>query len=224
MTVQILDLTKEAKNPPPPKTKPDGTKVQIAKLVKGKVLVRDPKKIIGITIHQTACVFGPKDDLAARHRRALNVPSHALAFRDGVVGVAYPALWYMYHGNGLNAFSLGLEIEGHYPEVLDDPKTPRREDIESTWGHDPTPLDALTIETARAGLKFLYDEGKRLGCPLEYIWAHRQSNGVKVSDPGAGIWQEVVLDYGVAVLGLKIQPEKVWDDGKKIPASWSKKP
>jgi len=214
MAVVILDLTKEAKNPPAPKTSPTGAKVQIAKIVGGKVLVRDPKKITGITVHQTACVFGPAGDLVKRHRRALDVPSHALAFRDGVVGVAYPALWYMYHGNGLSAFSLGLEIEGHYPEFLD---------LHSVSGVGKDVLDILTVETARAGIKYLYDEGKRLGCPLEFVWAHRQSNGEKPADPGAGIWQAVVLDYAVAVLGLKAQETKTWGDGKAIPASWGKR-
>lgn len=41
---------------------------------------------------------------------------------------------------------------------------------------------------------------------------------------GPAIWQAVVLDYAVGVLGLKLQPERIWEDGKTIPASWSKKP
>jgi len=56
--------------------------------------------------------------------------------------------------------------------------------------------------------------------PIEYIWAHRQSNGQKPSDPGMGIWQKVVVEYGVPVLGLKAQTDKCWKDGKKIPTNW----
>jgi len=220
MTVTFLDLTSEAKNPPPPKTAADGSKVNICKTVNGKVVVRDPKKITGIGIHQTACVFGPSNDLTARHRRALGVPIHALAFRDGVVAIPYPMLWYMYHGNSLNDFTYGLEIEGQYPGLLDDPTTPQREDVESTWGKSVTPLDDLTIETSRAAIKYLYDEGMKLGSPLQFIWAHRQASETRRSDPGAAIWKHVVLDYAVAVLKLKTEPNRVWKGGMPIPSAW----
>lgn len=220
MPVTFLDLKSEAKNPLISKVKPDGTKIAVCQISGGKVVVRDPKSITGIGIHQTACVFGPAKDLAKRHRRALDVPSHALAFRDGVVATAYPMLWYLYHGNSLNAFTYGLEIEGQYPGLLDDPKTPQREDIKSTWGSTQTPLDDLTIETARAAVKYLYEEGLKLGSPVEFIWAHRQANGVKESDPGAGLWKHVVLDYAVSVLKLKTEPSRKWLDGKSIPAQW----
>lgn len=220
MTVTHLDLTAEQVNPPPPKVRADGTKENIVLLSGGKVAVRDPKKITGLGIHQTACVFGPAADPNTRHRRALGVPSHALAFRDGVFATAFPMLWYAYHGNELNAFTYGLEIEGHYPGLPDDPTTPKREDEQTTWGGGATPLDDLTIETARAAVKYLYEEGMKLGSPLQYVWAHRQSNGQKPSDPGYGIWQHVVLDYAVAVLGLKTQPNTVWRDGKPIPNQW----
>jgi hypothetical protein len=126
----------------------------------------------------------------------------------------------VYHGNELNGFTYGLEIEGQYPGLLDDPTTPKREDEATTWGDKATPLDDLTIETARAALRYLYEEGLKLGSPLQYIWAHRQSNGIKPSDPGQGIWKHVVLDYGVAVLKLKTRPSDVFRDGKAIPREW----
>ena len=220
MPIQHLDLCGEQVNPPPPKVTADGKTQNIVKLQKGKVVVRDPKTITGIGIHQTACVFGPVNDRKKAYRRSLNVPCHALAFRDGVFATAFPLPWYVYHGNELNAFTYGLEIEGHYPGLLDDPTTPKREDEQTTWGGTATPLDDLTIESARAALKYLYEEGLKLGSPLQYIWAHRQSNGIKVSDPGQGIWKHVVLDYGVAVLKLKTRPNDVFRDGKPIPAPW----
>lgn len=211
-TITMLDLTHEAKNPPPQKVKSDGTKLNIAKLdVHGKVFVRDPKTITGIGIHQTDCVFGPKADPIARHRRALGVPIHALAFMDGVLAIPYPMLWYMYHGNGMNAMSYGLEIEGSYSGVLGQKRA---------GGKTYNLLDELTIECARAGVKYLYEAGLKLNSPLEHIWAHRQTNKVKERDPSEAIWKAVVLDYAVAVLGLKTQPDRTWDDGKAIPLSW----
>jgi hypothetical protein len=220
MAATFLDLTNEAPNPPPQKTGADGKRVNTCQIKNGKALVRDPKTIKGIGIHQTACVFGPMNDINKRHRRALGVPIHALAFRDGVIATPYPMLWYMYHGNGLNAFTYGLEIEGHYPGLLDDPTTPRREDEESVWGSSATPLDDLTIETARTAVKYLYEKGLSLGSPLQYIWAHRQSSGTRRSDPGAAIWKHVVLDYAVAVLKLKTEPKRTWQAGMPIPSAW----
>lgn len=220
-TITLLDLTHEAKNPPAQKVKPssgvgperDGTKLNIAKLdAHGKVFIRDPKLITGIGIHQTDCIFGPKADPAARHLRALGVPIHALAFRDGVLAIPYPMLWYMYHGNGMNAMSYGLEIEGSYSGILGQKRA---------GGKTYDLLDERTIECARAGIKYLYEAGLKLNSPLEFLWAHRQTNKAKDRDPGPAIWQAVVLDYAVAVLHLKLEENRVWDDGHAIPASWS---
>jgi hypothetical protein len=221
-SIRHLDLCGDQKNPPPPKTGPKG-KVNIAQVRAGKVVVRNPATIKGIGIHQTACVFGPMADPEKRYRRALNVPSHALSFRDGVFATAFPLEWYMYHGNELNAFTLGLEIEGHYPGRPDDPSTPSREDIQSTWGGKPTPFDDLAIETARAALKYLVETGRNRNMPIEYVWAHRQSNGQKPSDPGYEIWKHVVLEYGCTQLGLKTEPGRAWRDGKAIPGAWDPK-
>jgi len=220
MTIRVLDLRAEQKNPFPPRKGADGKTVNTSKTLKGKTVCRDPKTITGITIHQTACVFGPANDREKAYRRALGIPAHAVAYRDGVYVITAPLDWYLYHGNELNAFSLGLECEGHYPGLLDDPKTPIREDVKSTWGGNPTPLDDKAVETFRAALKWLVDNGRAAGMPIEYIWAHRQSNGQKPSDPGMGIWQKVVVEYAVPVLGLKTQTDKCWKDGKKIPTNW----
>lgn len=219
--IKHLDLCSEQQNPPPYKVR-GGKRINISKNVRGKVVVRDPSDITGIGIHQTACVFGPTGASRAlqRHRRALKVPCHALAFRDGTFVTAFPLEWYVYHGNELNAFSLGLEIEGHYPGLPDDPRTPAREDIRTTWRGKATPFDDLIVETSREALRYLVEEGRSRGMPIEWIWAHRQTNGSKPSDPGWEIWKHVVLDYGVPKLGLRTQPDQTWRDGKPIPAQW----
>ena len=215
-TPTLLDLRSEQKNPFTPR----GTPPKSPSLVKaGKTVVRAPQTIKGITLHQTACVFGPANDRAKAHRRALNIPAHVTAFRDGVFVAAAPLRWYLYHGNALNEFTLGLECEGHYPGLLDDPTTPKREDEATTWGGNATPLDTLARDTFRAALRWLVEAGRAEGMPIEYIYAHRQSNGQKPSDPGQALWQEVAL-WGVTTLGLKTQPALVLRDGKPIPAQW----
>ncbi len=221
MTVKILDLRSQQVNPFPAKRKSDGTTLLTSKVVKGRTFERDPRTIDGIVVHQTACVFGPANDLDRRNRRALGIPAHAVAFRDGTVVLPAPLSWYLYTSNGLNQHTLGLECEGHYPGLLDDPRTPRREDEQTIWkGAPATPLTDLAIETFRAALTRLYEEGRAAGMPLKWVWAHRQSNGQKPSDPGQEIWQRVVLEHGVRVLGLQTRLADVLADGRPIPGAW----
>ena len=215
-----LDWRGQQADPFPLKHKNDGTKVSTSKIVNGHTLCRDPKTITGVTVHQTACVFGPAADPAKKHLRAMGIPAHAVAFRDGFYVATAPLSWYLYHGNRLSGPTLGLEIEGMYPGLPDDTTTPKREDEQTTWGGKPTPLDDLTISCAREALRFLVEEGRSEGMPLEFVYGHRQSNGQKPSDPGFDIWQDVVLDYAVAVLGLKTQPQKTFGDGTPIPKQW----
>jgi hypothetical protein len=209
--IEILDFTEDQKNPPV---------VRKHEIVHGKVVERDPKAVTGIVVHQSACIFGPKSNPEARHRRALNVACHALAFTDGVVALPNPLPWYVWHANKLNACSLGLEIEGHYPGLQDDPSTLPREDIKTTWGGSPTPLTDLTVTCACAALKALVTEGEAQGMPLEWIWAHRQASATRRSDPGMEIWKRVVLGYAVPVLGLKTNPAFVVGAGMPIPIAW----
>lgn len=207
----------------PRKVGANGKIVNTSKVVGGRTFVRKPEDVTGIGIHQTACVFGPLDDPQKRHRRALKVPAHVLAFRDGVYAQSAPLLWELYHGNALNPFTLGLELEGQYPGLLDDPSTPVREDEKTFWSGGsgkPTPLDAQALSTFRVALAFLVEEGRRLGCPIKYIWAHRQANGTRTSDPGQEIWQRVVIDFGEKSLGLQARCADTWRDGRPIPKAW----
>lgn len=203
---KFLDLRSEQSDPFTPKNGKSPSK-----LVGGKTARRDPSTITGITVHQTACVFGPAADRAKAHRRAIGIPAHAVAFRDGVVALPCPLDWYVYTSNGLNATTLGLEIEGIYPGKPGG----------KVWSEaEPTPLDALARDTARDALRYLVEQGRALGMPITRVYAHRQSNGQKPSDPGWEIWRDVVLDFGVAVLGLVTDNARTIGDGKPIPAEW----
>jgi hypothetical protein len=186
-----------------------------------RTVVRDPSAIVGVGFHQTACVFGPSDP-EQRHRRALRIPAHVTAFRDGTYVRAAPLLWFLYHGNALNPFTVGLECEGHYPGRADDLSTPRREDEESTWGDDPTPMTPLALATFRAAAAYLVNEAIELGCPIQYAWAHRQSAADRRSDPGYEIWGQVVEGFVVPLFNLKVEYERTWRDGRPIPKAWSK--
>ena len=76
-----------------------------------------------------------------------------------------------------------------------------------------------SIETARAALRYLVEQGRAAGMPISSIYAHRQSNGTKRSDPGEGLWREVAL-WGVRELGLSTIPTATTGDGVPIPREW----
>lgn len=210
---RIIDLTSEQKNPPvinPP--------TPLKHMLKGgKVVIRDPKEIDGIAIHQTAVDFGASpaairaaggDKLLATHRRALNVGAHMTAFRTGYAVLANPLPWYVYNANKMNRRILGFEIEGSYPGL-----TKAR-----TKSH--TPFTGEIVEAAKAGLKYLVDAGRAAGMPIKYIWAHRQSSDTRRGDPGEEIWREIVLAYAVPVLGLETRVFDIFDEGRRIPTDW----
>lgn len=178
----------------------------------GRLVMRDPKTITGICVHQTAVVFGASssavlaakgDRNLARHRRALGVHAHVTAFQDGTGAIAYPLAAYVFHGNGLNAESVGLEIEGAYSGA-------------KSIGEVPDGA----VAAARELLERILDEGRKAGMPLRYIWAHRQSSPSRRGDPGAELWRRVVLEYAVPVLGLEMQPTRTWGEGRPIPREW----
>lgn len=195
-----------------------------------RTIVRRPEDIDGVVIHQTACVFGASaqqvraaggDEALARHRRALQVCVPVVAFRDGTFVHSAELLWYLYSSNGFNARSYALECEGHFSGLLDDPTTPRREDELSIWkGAEPTPLTPTAIDCYREALRYLVNEGRKLGSPLRYLWAHRQSSGDRRSDPGEGVWKELE-PFARRELHLEPQYAKTIKDGRPIPREWA---
>jgi N-acetylmuramoyl-L-alanine amidase len=219
--VVLLDTAADQPNPPPRLVRNGELRYRtVGPGPHARVLERDPATVDTICVHQTACVFGPAGDLTRRHDRAHDVPIHALAFRDGVLALPYPARWYLFHGNGWNARSLGLEIEGRYEGVETNPSTlpdPRNErDVHATYDV----LDDLTIATARAGIDAMLARGRALGMPIKYIVAHRQSSGTRRADPGSAIWKHVVIEHAVAVRGLITLPSMTVGEGRPIPLEW----
>jgi hypothetical protein len=210
-TLRVLDLTKE--QPDPPDFSPPHHKIIRDKLKRRDVVFRRAVNTIdGIVVHQTATPFGVSkaavkaaggDVELAKHRRALGVAAHMTAFDTGTAVLAHPIEWYVYHGNALNARSLGLEVEGLFP---------------GTMGKKE--LFAGNLELAsRDGLEYLVRKGREAGMPIKYIWAHRQSSMTRVDDPGEEIWRKLVLGFAVPMLGLSTQSEYV-SGGRTIPPEW----
>jgi N-acetyl-anhydromuramyl-L-alanine amidase AmpD len=210
-----LDLRSLQPNPPDlAKQKHALRRAVIAGRPVQRVVERDPATIDGVVIHQTACVFGKKRSQPDRYHRALGVACHALAFNDGTSVLANPLAWLVYHGNGFNSRSLGLEIEGRFPGLVGKP---------STLAAEPeTPCDAVVIAAAADALRWLVEEGRAEGMPLRYVWAHRQSSPTRRSDPGEAPWVALLPTF--AELGLEVQPALVLNSksgaGRPIPEAW----
>jgi hypothetical protein len=201
----------------------------------GRTVRRNPSAIKGITIHQMAVDMQPgKADVReadgdwglAFARRSQRVPCHVTA-TENLFCATNPLDWYVYHGNRLNGPTLGLEVAGLFSGLLDDPDTPPREDLMTTWkGRQPMTITPGIIMAGRAALRWMVEEGRRRGMPIHFVYAHRQSHGGKPGDPGEGLWRALVLEYAVPVLGLKTEPARIWEgvgkapDGRPIPKEW----
>ena len=176
--------------------------------------MRDPATVTTLVGHQMACTLGAAsymvqaakgDKDLARHRRALGVHAHVSVFTDGTFVAAYPLLAYVWHGNGSNAYSIGLETEGHYNGI--------------PGGVLAEPTD-LTIETSRAACTWIVAEAARCGATLLFYEAHRQHAASRRSDPGHRLWKAVYVDHCEGALGLKPRPEMTTRDGRTIPRMW----
>lgn len=190
---------------------------------------RDPSTIDTIVVHQTGVEYGVSsqqvkladgDSNLALARRALDIASHTVAFRRGFFVASHPLDVYLNAANRLNPRSCSLEIDGRYPGLSDDPTTLEREDLLTTWKGTPTELTDATVDAACRALKWMCEEGRRVGIHFTRIAPHRISSDTRRSDPGEAIWRRVVLDYAEPELGLEVVRESPWRQGRDVPVEW----
>lgn len=130
--------------------------------------------------------------------------------------------WRLGHGHGWNRRSVGLEFEGYFAGCHDlsagkyryfwRPKGSQRKPMVPTEEQ---------LEAGRQTCRFIIGEIARLGGEIKYVAAHRQSYGLKTSDPGALIWQGVASPI-LTEFGLKIGPTlpQKRHPGRPIPECW----
>jgi hypothetical protein len=189
-------------------------------LIKGRSGPRNPATIDTIVLHQTAVTFGTTkgqrkrfgSEEAARRARFHNVACHVAALTSGEVLYVNRLPAYVYHANVANRFSIGIEVEGLYAGVSGRDNT--------VWGKNkPTKLTDTTIDAGRRAVRFAYDEGIRLGMPLQWIMPHRCYSNSRMSDPGEQLWREIAL-WAMADLGLKARYDVALNGGRHIPYEW----
>lgn len=209
----VIDQSHLHNNPPdrvPMRSNPKRL-VSLVELHRGKAKVRDAKAVNAIGYHQMAVNIGVSaqqvkaaggDRTKARNTRAKRIAAHVCAFRDGMIIHNFPFLWHVYHGNGLNPFSYGLEFEGAYDGD---------EDLGQT-------TDA-TMARFRDACRFIVEFGAVLGSNVNRGLAHRQVSPTRVGDPGAENWREVAL-WAEAELGVVTEPAWKMAGGRPIPREW----
>lgn len=192
----------------------------------GTVVRRRPKNIDKIVFHQTAARFGVSkrqlreadgDKRVALAKRGQSISTPITVFYndgDPFVAYCYDLDWYSYHGNDFNSTGVGFEIDGDFPGLMNDPNTAYRKK------DNPDVLSYLHKCAACRAVRLIVDDGRKMGMPLKYVVAHRQSSPTRRSDPGEQIWKEVVLDYAVRELGLETVPDLIQKKGYSIPKQW----
>lgn len=216
----FYDWRDRQENPPAAWKRSPG-KSPKALIVGGKVVQRDMSSITAVMFHQMGIVFGVSRRQmidaggvrdAALRRRFQDVPAHLVCGLNADVIANAPLSWHLYHGNGANPFTLGVEIEG----LFDGRKNKSLLSLEALYA-------------IRLGIKWLVETARAEGAVnLKYALGHRQSHGGKPADPGCEIW-ECIVEPCCAELGLEPQYDLVvpptkgtkTPKGRPIPKLWS---
>lgn len=209
--MSFIDLSARQPNPPPPTIRiRDGKRLVIpkAQIIRGRVVERDLRDVRGITLHQTACYFGPgkipkgKTREEMIHERALRVHAHTTIFGDGVAVLGYPRSWHVYHAHDFCPDTIGHEHEGLFDEdgnVID------------------APAD-YSLERVIIGGREAIEKALEECTSIEYLRLHRQTTD-KPACPGRVIHREVGL-WSAKRWGLRLDPDLVRRDGSPIPMEW----
>jgi hypothetical protein len=173
---------------------------------------RSWKQIRGITLHQTACRLGENP------RRWAGVGAHLGVTRSGQVIWLHDVEKVVIHGNGFNASTIGIEMDGTYEGVEGDRRTfwrpkedPRREP------QNPT---LELVEAAKSTIRWLCEHVKRHGGRLELLVAHRQASNQRRSDPGSALWQRVAMPLHEELRLHDGGPGHTVGSGYPIPEAW----
>lgn len=186
---------------------------------------RKLSSIRGVTLHQTACVLGEKPS------RWHNVGCHIGITREGKIIYNNDFVKKVWHGNGFNTKTIGIEIDGHFAGLESrDENGKWVPNLRSYWrpkGSDRQPLSITDaqIEACKEAVRWCKRVVEGAGGEFTHLLAHRQSSPSRTSDPGEKTWACVALplleglsmtdggdDY--YIVDTKKRP------GKPIPEAW----
>lgn len=169
-------------------------------------------QVTGITLHQTACVLGE------RPARWATIGAHVGITRAGQIVWMHDFTTLVWHGNGFNGSTVGIECDGMYAGVEGDPRTfwrPASDPMRQP--QEPTPD---LVESARAAIRWIVAEVARHGGQVRLLVAHRQSSDQRRSDPGSALWQRVAMPMHAELGMTDGGPGYRVGTGFAIPAKW----
>jgi N-acetyl-anhydromuramyl-L-alanine amidase AmpD len=186
-------------------------------------------EITGATLHQTACVLGENED------RWKGVACHFGITRSGKIIYNTDLIKKVWHGNGFNSKTIGIEIDGHFAglETLDaegnwNPVLSSYWRPKSAPNRMPLSITDAQVEACKELIRWLKRLIDAAGGNFEFILAHRQSSASRVSDPGEKTWKLVAVP-----LLEELNMSDGGDDyyildskgkaGKPIPSNWDRK-
>jgi N-acetyl-anhydromuramyl-L-alanine amidase AmpD len=177
--------------------------------------------ITGTTLHQTAC------DMGERVERYDTIGAHFTVLRN-----SGRVLWHVdldrivYHGNGWNDRCVGIEVNGLYAGLEDDPDTALDEALKTTWDDPSTPtrerpmqVTPQSMRSTRMLVRWIRWTVAQHGGKMSVLCAHRQSSQSRRNDPGEAIWKAVALPLH-AELGLSDGGVDFVIGGYPIPEAW----
>lgn len=169
---------------------------------------RTPRKLAqidSVVLHQMA--FSRGKDL----RKYLKVTAHYIIMADGKIGHLHNHKTYLNASNGFNRRSIAIEFAGNFPDIYGRYWKPRSK---SKWMRN-----VVTQSQINAG-RYLLKQLKKQLPNIRFVYAHRQSNGIKSNDPGPDIWRGVG-EYAIRKLGFDADSrDQVLGTGKAIPVEW----
>jgi hypothetical protein len=174
----------------------------------------------GITYHQTAC------DMGEREPRYYTIGAHFAVLRSGRVLWMCDPNRIVYHGNGWNARCVGIEVNGLYSGLEDDPDTAQDEALKTTWDDPSTPTRETPMTATPQSMvalrnltRWLKWYGAQHGAKVDFLVSHRQSSTDRRNDPGETIWQEAAVPLH-AELGMSDGGVGFKIGGYAVPAQW----
>jgi N-acetyl-anhydromuramyl-L-alanine amidase AmpD len=172
--------------------------------------VRAWGEITGVTLHQTGIYM--QNTVKRFHR--LRAHFGIIDPRGvGTIVQVYPLTTVLWHANGLNPDTVGIEINGLF-EGREGKGLPRYQ-RHLKLCHP----SAAQIEAARRCIEWIREEVVRHGGELSKIYAHRQASSTRRADPGSRVWQDVAL-WAEDNLGLATRPTETRGKGQPIPEAW----
>jgi peptidoglycan hydrolase-like protein with peptidoglycan-binding domain len=168
-------------------------------------------ELTGICLHQTACVLGETP------ARWFSVPVQVGITRAGKALLLNPLESLLWHGNGFNVDTVGIEIDGHYAGIEGDLRTYWRPASEPH--RKPLDVSAPQLTATRDAIRWICAEVARHGGRIQKLYAHRQSSGSRRSDPGSALWQGVAV-WARETLGLETPLGETRGSGRAIPREW----